>query len=158
MRQPTANLIELDLPRCLELVGQQGVGRLAFDDGHGPVIVPLNYTFHGGILHMRTDDGSKLEAAERRSPAAFEIDVVDLERAEGWSVVIRGRLRRMVAPEGAGYPGEPEPVATGDRDHLIGLVPASITGRELRPTEPVHKPSVPAGNTWWGRDGDDLLG
>lgn len=158
MPKPTAKLIEMDLPDCLQLVGEQGVGRLAFDDGRGPAIVPMNYTFHGGILHMRTDDGSKLEAADRRGLAAFEIDVVDLERAEGWSVVIRGRLRRMVAPEGAGYPGEPEPIADGDRKHLMGLVPTSITGRELRPNHPVHTPATPVGNTWWGRDGDDLLG
>ncbi|MDX1620571.1 MAG: pyridoxamine 5'-phosphate oxidase family protein [Nitriliruptorales bacterium] len=156
--QAMARLTELSLPECLELIGTRGVGRLAFDDEHGPIIVPVNYTFHGGVVHMRTADGSKLEAAQRRAMAAFEVDVVDVDHGDGWSVVIRGRLRRLVAPESTDYPGEPEPLADGDRHHLIGLVPQSITGRGLTPTGNVHIPAEPEGNIWWGRDGDDLLG
>ncbi|MFL6046041.1 MAG: pyridoxamine 5'-phosphate oxidase family protein [Propionibacteriaceae bacterium] len=38
-----------------------------------------------------TDAGSKLAAALRGAPVAFEVDVVDQKRQVGWSVVVRGR-------------------------------------------------------------------
>ncbi len=154
----SAVMTELTLPECLSRIGQRGLGRLAFDDGEGPTIVPVNYTFHAGVLHVRTADGGKLDAADRRERAAFEIDAVDLVHGRGWSVVVRGRLRRLVAPESAGYPGEPEPLIEGDRSSLIGLVPRSITGRILSPTGTHHVGVHPRDNTWLGRDGDDLLG
>ncbi|HEX9889972.1 MAG TPA: pyridoxamine 5'-phosphate oxidase family protein [Nitriliruptorales bacterium] len=128
-------LIELDVAECLELVGERGVGRLAVDDGEGPVILPADYLFQGGVLHIRTSSGTKLDAADRRAPASFEVDALPSESERGWSVLLRGRLRRLLAPEGRDGL-EPTPTVAGDRHHLIGLLPTSITGRRIGPDVP----------------------
>lgn len=152
-------LTELDLDECLELIGAEGVGRLAVDDDEGPVILPANYVFHGGIVHIRTGAGTKLVAADRRAPAAFEVDSITADG--GWSVLLRGHLKRLTSPEGPGNPDEPRPAAAGDRFQLIGLVPTRITGRRVQPS---GGPSVQGvdpdefGNVWHDRDGSDLLG
>ncbi|MDX1621435.1 MAG: pyridoxamine 5'-phosphate oxidase family protein [Nitriliruptorales bacterium] len=155
----TGRLVELSVAECMDLIGEEGIGRLAFDDGEWPTILPVNYTFHGGVIHIRSGDDSKLRAADRRARAAFEVDAIREELAQGWSVVVRGRLKRMAGAEESGFEHEPRPVAEGERPYLIGLDPASITGRELHPTGvPPHQPAEPEGNIWLGRDGTDLLG
>lgn len=158
MAPPTWEPVELTLEECLAHLGERGVGRLAVDDGEGPVILPVNYLFHGGVIHIRTGDGTKLDAADRRAPAAFEVDRLD-PAAGGWSVLVRGRLRRLMAPEGPGDPGEPDPVAAGDRHQLVGLVPVGISGIRVGSggwgAEPVPHHEH---NVWHGQDGTDLLG
>ena len=147
---------DIDLDGCLDLIGERGIGRLAVDDGDGPVILPANYLFHGGVLHIRTAAGTKLAAADRRAPAAFEVDAIDEQG--GWSVLLRGRLKRLMAPDGPGDPGEPTPAITDGRAQLIGLLPTGISGRRVGRSGAPGRAFDELGNIWWGRDGSDLLG
>jgi uncharacterized protein len=152
-----ARLDELDVDDCLRLLASSRFGRLAVDDGRGPLILPVNYLLDAGEVLIRTGRGTKLDQADRPDPVCFEVDHLDDATGAGWSVVVRGRLQEISDPEelqrvdGLGL----VPAAAGDREHVVRVVPAAITGRRLL-VPPAGRD--PAGNTWQGRDGDDLLG
>lgn len=152
----------LDVDTCLRLLATRNVGRVAVVDGQGPLMLPVNYVLDRGSVVFRTDLGAKLAAAERRSPAAFEVDEINPSRRHGWSILVRGRLVE-IADE-----GELErvrdlplrPFAEGERAHYVQVVAATITGRRIRDDafrpQPNDLPEL-GENVWWGRDGDDLL-
>ena len=87
----------LDDEECWELLDAEEFGRLAYrlvDEVH---VVPINYAVEGRSLLFRTASGNKLLAAALHSDVAFEIDWHDDRNA--WSVVARGRLRRLQEDE-----------------------------------------------------------
>jgi uncharacterized protein len=152
----------LSVDQCLALLGRQGVGRLAVNDADGPVILPVNYLLDRGSVVLRSDPGLKVDLANERAPAAFEIDGVDDVRRLGWSVLVRGLLAQVTEPS------ERErlraldlaPYVGGDKVHLLRLDSRSITGRRILvppevPDDRLHR--VALGNVWLGQDGDDLL-
>lgn len=123
---------ELDVDTCMRLLSEQHFGRIAIDDGDGPLILPVNYVYHEGSVLFRSDVGSKTAAAEEHAKASFEIDHVDEDARVGWSVVVRGRLVEVVRrPEldrvqAAGV----TPFVEGQgKHHFVRLYPRSITGR-----------------------------
>jgi nitroimidazol reductase NimA-like FMN-containing flavoprotein (pyridoxamine 5'-phosphate oxidase superfamily) len=84
---------EMTLEECWRHLGAAEFGRLAFrlvDEVH---LVPMNYVVDGRTLLFRTTSGNKLLSAALHSNVAFEIDWYDEWSA--WSVVVRGRLRRL---------------------------------------------------------------
>jgi nitroimidazol reductase NimA-like FMN-containing flavoprotein (pyridoxamine 5'-phosphate oxidase superfamily) len=89
---PRTGIEVLDRAECMRLLATQPVGRLAVaDEGH-PVIFPVNYVLHDDHIVFRTAPGTKLDAAARRGPAAFEIDQTDPVYQIGWSVVVTGTV------------------------------------------------------------------
>ena len=66
----------LDRDRCLELLRDDEIGRLAVLADGGPVIFPVNYRMDGESVVFRTDPGLKLEQGVR-SHGCFEIDQFD---------------------------------------------------------------------------------
>ena len=60
-----------------------------------PSIIPVNYLLDNDKIVIRTDAGSKLAAALRGAPVAFEVDGVDETHQVGWSVVVRGRAEEI---------------------------------------------------------------
>ncbi|MEW2356428.1 pyridoxamine 5'-phosphate oxidase family protein [Spirillospora sp. NPDC029432] len=130
-------LEELDTEECLELISPGGIGRVAFDDGEGPAVIPVNYAVEGTAVIFRTS----LEGRLNKSLAtvltgaavriAFEVDRIDEERHEGWSVLLRGggeHLPDHERPAGASV----EPWPGGDRPVYIRIEPQEISGRRLR--------------------------
>ena len=69
----------LTVAECRELLNGHHFGRFAFVDSVGvlPSIVPVNYLLDEDKIVIRTDAGSKLAAALRGAPVAFEVDGVD---------------------------------------------------------------------------------
>jgi uncharacterized protein len=152
----------LTVEACLRLLEKERVGRLAYDDGEGPVVLPLNYVLDQGSVVMRSDPGTRLDLANHHAPAAFEIDGVDHTRRLGWSVLVRGLLTQVAdEAEHRRIEGlDLDPYVGGDKAHLIRLESRTITGRRIAvppdvPSDRVQ--SVAIGNVWHGRDGDDLL-
>lgn len=128
----TTDLHALDVDTCMRLLSEQHVGRLAFCDDDGPMVLPVNYLYDRGSILFRSDLGTKLGVAEDRERAAFEIDHVDEVNKVGWSVVARGRLIEVVDAleldhvETLGI----RPYTRGDgKHHFLRLVPRVITGR-----------------------------
>jgi nitroimidazol reductase NimA-like FMN-containing flavoprotein (pyridoxamine 5'-phosphate oxidase superfamily) len=96
----TRRVEALSVSECRELLKEHHFGRLAFLDAVGvlPVIIPVNYLLDEDTVVFRTDAGSKLHAAVRGAPVAFEVDGVDQDRQVGWSVVVRGRAEEVTDP------------------------------------------------------------
>ena len=56
------------------------------------MIFPVNYAMDGDAVAVRTDAGSGIDGSILRR-VAFEVDHIDPEAHEGWSVVVRGVAR-----------------------------------------------------------------
>ena len=101
----------------------------------GPLIWPVNYSVMEDAIVFRTAPYSMLGARAWNSRLAFEVDQLDLERRQGWSVVATG------AGEMVEDPGElamirafrdPYPWAGGTSRLLyVRLAWDQLTGREL---------------------------
>lgn len=137
MHQQASNTgIEIiDRDECAALLRADEIGRLAILDGGRPLILPVNYLVDGDDIVFRTGPGTKLDQGPR-APACFEIDQFDRAHSSGWSVVVTGRLEEITTYRGALFDranGLPvHPWAAGPKDHVMRLVPSSITGRRIR--------------------------
>ena len=125
----------LDDRACFDLLHNGVVGRVVAVDGDRPEIFPVNYSVAGDNVLFRTAAGTKLETA-LAGPVAFEVDAFDPEDRTGWSVVIHGRaelVNRFGNPEETerltGLPVDPW--AAGEKEFLVRIVPATITGRRV---------------------------
>jgi nitroimidazol reductase NimA-like FMN-containing flavoprotein (pyridoxamine 5'-phosphate oxidase superfamily) len=137
---PSPALALIPRDECIRLLATQHVGRLAVVDGDQPLIFPVNYVADGDHVVIRTAEGSKLDSSKLRR-VAFEVDHIDPELREGWSVVVQGigheittaldplseRLRSLTLDSWAG----------GERGHWIRIDAHHVTGRRLWSTRPV---------------------
>jgi nitroimidazol reductase NimA-like FMN-containing flavoprotein (pyridoxamine 5'-phosphate oxidase superfamily) len=125
---------------CIRLIAPGGIGRLVFAGRFDLTVLPVNYVLHDGAILFRTaaagstdeDLRTGIDHAEYR--VAFEVDDIDAETREGWSVLIQGPAHHIDDPaERADALAEGvEPWAGGDREHFISISPARITGRRIR--------------------------
>src|SRR5215472_10284966 len=94
-------LEELDEAECLRLIGQGGIGRLAYSGRYGPTVLPVNYRLYEGTIVFRTaqdsptDEDLRTGIADSEYKVAFEIDDINLVAREGWSVLIQGPLHHV---------------------------------------------------------------
>jgi nitroimidazol reductase NimA-like FMN-containing flavoprotein (pyridoxamine 5'-phosphate oxidase superfamily) len=120
----------LSTEECWELLELEEFGRLAFrlvDEVH---LVPINYVADAGVLLFRTASGNKLLAAALHSDVAFEIDWHDEHAA--WSVVVRGRIRRLHEDEVHRVEGRLlDPWVPTLKYEVIELTPESVSGRRF---------------------------
>ncbi|XVQ09134.1 pyridoxamine 5'-phosphate oxidase family protein [Spirillospora sp. CA-255316] len=129
-------LEELDREQCLALIAPGGVGRVAFDDGEGPTVIPVNYAVDAGAVVFRTSLEGRLHQSLATALTgaavriAFEVDSIDPERHEGWSVLLRGGGQELPDHERPVSPAV-EPWPGGERPVYIRLVPHHISGRRL---------------------------
>lgn len=89
----SATDLELTTRECWELLRTQAYGRLAIIDEDGPMIYPINALVDHGTLVFRTTTGGKLNALRDDDRVSFEVDGVDADNDDAWSVVIRGSAR-----------------------------------------------------------------
>ena len=87
------HLQELDEAECWELVRSREVGRVAYVDELGPMVVPLTYTSGEESVLFRVAPYSQLARHLPDSRAALEVDDFDYFTRSGWSVVLRGERR-----------------------------------------------------------------
>lgn len=129
------DLRRLDRDECLTRLAQDSVGRLAvITAGGSPAVFPVNYALDGETIIIRTDPGTKL-ADGPRGPACFEIDEIDRNSREGWSVTATGRLEEVTPYQAAQVARaralDLEPWADGPKTHFLRLVPSWISGRSV---------------------------
>lgn len=116
--------------QCWDLLGTHSFGRLAYrlvDEVH---VVPLDYAVAGRSAYVRTHAGNKLLAAELLSDVALEID--SDEGGAAWSVVLRGRLRRLELPElppAVDFPHRPW--FSDLESEVVELVAETVEGRRF---------------------------
>lgn len=125
--------IELGPGRCRELLGDGGVGRLAFCDGGRPVVLPVNYVVVDDSLLVRTGAGAKAGAAARGDTVAFQVDDLAPEDGAPWSVLVTGSPSLLSEEElGDALAHDLEPAAGSfRRDLFIRIGMDDVTGRRL---------------------------
>ena len=121
-------LIELTAEECERLLRRGTFGRMVLSTPHRNEIVPVNYAVHETTVVVHTSRDGLLARHADGAQLVFEVDFVDDERWQGWSVVARGRGRvstdlRAVPPV--------RPWADGDRSCEIQLRWDELTGRKL---------------------------
>jgi uncharacterized protein len=128
-----AQLRELPHEQCLELVRSKSVGRLAYSGTDGLEVLPLNYVVHDGAIIFRTSPYTALGRQGHVDEAAFEVDEIDDYTESGWSVLLKGRLRRVDGDELPDSLDRPQPWPAGERFLYMRLVPRAVSGRQLFP-------------------------
>lgn len=127
----TLEVLEHD--ECLRLLKSGIVGRVGVTINALPVILPVNYIYSDNRILFRTNPGTKLDAALMHCVVAFEVDSIDDEREEGWSVLAIGHaevvedasLERKAIGEGL------RPWAGGMKAHTISITPKLLSGRKI---------------------------
>jgi nitroimidazol reductase NimA-like FMN-containing flavoprotein (pyridoxamine 5'-phosphate oxidase superfamily) len=130
-----AALEEMAEEECLELLAAQSVGRVATVSNGQPLIFPVNYVLEGRTVAFRTDPGTKLDAATL-GKVAFEIDSVEPERREGWSVLVQG-VGREITDAWDNWSQRVtarhlEPWAAGAKEHWVAVATPVFSGRRIR--------------------------
>ena len=130
---------------CIRLIAPGGIGRLVFAGRFDLTVLPVNYFLRDGAILFRTvaagstdeDLRTGIEHAEYR--VAFEVDDIDTDTREGWSVLIQGPAHHIDDPaeRADAVAAGVEPWAGGEREHFISITPARITGRRIR-----HQPDA----------------
>ena len=131
----------LDPSACWSLLRGSVVGRLAISIANRPDIFPINYVVDHGTVVFRTAEGTKLAAAVLGTGVAFEVDGLDTEAKEAWSVVVKGRATEIHAMhelfDAADLPLFPW--LAGPKHRFVRIHPDEVTGRRFRvvdaPTE-----------------------
>jgi nitroimidazol reductase NimA-like FMN-containing flavoprotein (pyridoxamine 5'-phosphate oxidase superfamily) len=136
---PDAKLEILDEAECLRLISPGGIGRLVFPGRFDLTVLPVNYVLHDGAVLFRTVEAGStdedlrtgIEHAEYR--VSFEIDDINAETQEGWSVLLQGPAHHLDDPgeRADAITAGIEPWAGGEREHFISITPARITGRRV---------------------------
>lgn len=121
-------LVDLDEQTCWSLAETATVGRLAWVDADGPVVVPVNISVAAGEIVLRTAAYSAMSREVDDSRVAVEIDDLDPQHRTGWSVLVRGvaTVRMEAAPADA-----PRAWPTGSKAATVRIRPTQITGRRL---------------------------
>ena len=133
-------LEELDEAACLRLIGPGGIGRIAYSGRYGPTVLPVNYRMYEGTIVFRTaqdsptDEDLRTGIANAEYRVAFEIDEIDLDAREGWSVLVQGPVHHVESDTERASVLEAgvETWPAGDRDLFLRIVPSRITGRRIR--------------------------
>jgi hypothetical protein len=124
-------LHELDESECWELVRSRPIGRLAYVDERGPMVVPVTFVVEGGSVLFRVAPYSGLARHVIDARSAFEVDEVDEVDRVGWSVVLRGSVERVESDDLPPDDDRPSPWPAGQRTLYLRLTPDEVTGRRL---------------------------
>jgi len=123
-------LRDLTAQQCEAHMRGGGIGRLVMVTRRGPVAHPLNFVVSEGDVIVSTTVVQAVQF-EEQPRVSFEVDRVDESMAEGWSVLVTGRARRVDDPEevvelaALGL----VPWAGGPRHALVRIRPDEVTGR-----------------------------
>lgn len=123
---------ELKESTCWSLLRTAHLGRLAVNAADGVDIFPVNYLVDGGSLVFRTAPGTKLVELTREPQVAFEVD--GLDDTHRWSVVVRGRARRLSDEEEIIHSrvlGLQTATPT-TKHNYVRIIPGIVTGRRFR--------------------------
>jgi uncharacterized protein len=127
------HLSELEGPECLELLAGHEVGRVAYCDDLGPVVLPVNYTLDHDTVLIQVAPHSVLATQLHGARASFEVDDFDDYNQSGWSVLVRGDASYVDPGDLPADTGRPHAWAEGQRTLHVRIVPHVISGRRLLP-------------------------
>ena len=131
----------LDEAECLRLISPGGIGRIAYNSRFGPAVLPVNYKVHDGSILFRTAEHGPLDEDLRTGitgaeyQVAFEIDHIDADARQGWSVLLQGPAHHVQpgAERNSALTAGVEPWPAGERELFVRITPSHITGRRIIP-------------------------
>lgn len=127
-------LEELDRDECLRLLAGEQFGRLGVVIGDTPLVLPMQFALEGDRVVLRTDSGAKFHSAPL-THVSFEVDHVDINDQEGWSVIVQGVAEDIsnAIDERAEHLRSLSlnPWAPGPKQCWLMIIPHSITGRRI---------------------------
>jgi len=124
----------LDRTECMRLLGGASLGHVGINSGSLPRVLPVVYSLdRSGRILIRTNVGSKLDAAVQDAVVAFEVDDFDARRESGWSVVATGVARAVDDPAEPGTPVRLGARRAGGDGRIVAITPEMISGRRLSP-------------------------
>jgi transcriptional regulator with XRE-family HTH domain len=132
--QQGGQLEKLSRAECYQLLGPRGIGRIAFANASGLMVLPVNYAVMPANIVIRTDSGSVI-GMHGDGPVSLEADQFDLNLGQGWNVLVRGDAHRVLQPgELRRLRAECDlrPWPSGKHDLFITIVPTSLSGRRIR--------------------------
>lgn len=129
-----ATLEPLTVTECWDRLRSHRTGRIGFDRGRGNRIHPVHYTVESDSICLMTSRDSELGVFSRLfadgALVPFEIDQLDEEQSEQWSVLVLGHISaeenedRVTDSRGSG-PRPPD----GHDELVLRLTPVEVTGR-----------------------------
>lgn len=135
---PDRVIEELTEDECLRLISAGGIGRIAFTSRYGPVVLPVNYKLHDKAIVFRTsehgpiDEDLKTGITGAEYNVAFEIDELDSDTHEGWSVLVQGPAHHVTGDDRAwAEESGVESWAPGGRELFVRIIPTRVTGRRI---------------------------
>lgn len=128
-----SHIHEIDRVECLELLASHHVGRVAYCDELGPVVLPVNYALDEETVLIRVSPHSTLATHLRSGPATFQIDDFEDYNQSGWSVLVRGDAAYVDAQDLPSGDHRPVVWAEGQRTLHVRITPHDISGRRLLP-------------------------
>jgi len=120
---------------CEDQLAAHRAGRVAWQTGDGPMVLPVSYQLFGGRISFRTSPYGALAALTNPTMVAFEIDDIDMDAGTGWSVLVRGRAQAVTSDHTLATLWKLDgvvPWATGTRNLFITIDPHSISGRQVK--------------------------
>ncbi len=135
----------LDEEECLRLVDTAAVGRVATTVAALPVVLPVNFVVLDGNVVFRTAEGTKLSAAVRNAVVAFEVDEIDRDHRQGWSVLLIGTARHVTEADEVDRAAAalPSTWADGRREHFVTIEPELVSGRRIAAKRNGHRAPAP---------------
>ncbi|MDR7311284.1 nitroimidazol reductase NimA-like FMN-containing flavoprotein (pyridoxamine 5'-phosphate oxidase superfamily) [Nocardioides luteus] len=127
------HLTPIDRDECLELLERNEVGRVAFSDSEGPLIMPVNHVMVGERIVFRTAPHTAIADHVGAGPMSYQVDEFDSFSSAGWSVLARGSAEFVDGVWLTAHDLRPEPWADGQRTLFVSITPTEITGRRVVP-------------------------
>lgn len=128
-------IITLPDRECMELLSTTTVGRIAFVNGSGQQLVPVNFAVIERVIYFRTlADGFLAQLSHGHPDVAFGVDHHDDTYRDGWNVTVKGKASlvedRATINMVLGH-GQLRPWAGGVRPMVIRVEIDSVIGRRV---------------------------
>ncbi len=129
----TVGLVALSSTDSLRLLATHEVGRIVYTDGGLPAVTPVNYTYDGEHVLIRTSEMSQLVRKAPNAIVAFEVDELDRQARRGWSVVVTGPCELVTDPDKLAHVASLNlhPWAEGDRNVVLQIATTIVTGYQI---------------------------
>jgi len=129
-----ATLEPLTVTECWDRLRSHRVGRIGFDRGRGNRIHPIHYIVESDAICLMTSRGSELGMFSQLfadgALVPFEIDQLDEDLSQRWSVQVLGHLRAQDNDgDMAGSPNTGSRPPDGHDELILRLTPVEVTGR-----------------------------
>ncbi|MGS0684454.1 pyridoxamine 5'-phosphate oxidase family protein [Nakamurella sp. GG22] len=118
---------------CVDLLTGADLGRVIYTSGAMPAAQPVNFGIDHDEIVFSTDQGSALDGAVTGAVVAFEVDDINSDAGDGWSVLAIGQAYPITDIDRLADLDQriPRSVWTGPRTTTIAIPITQVTGRRL---------------------------